>query len=152
MTGEDLGCKPDVIQKSKFKHSPLVKVFNRGLDESDNKEGLLKKLKNIKGKNEQQLEAIKDQGERQLEAMSSHDGTKKKKKKIELDSEKNQEVKELVNEAKEIRRKHTQKKFACFHSNGTLYDFNRFRDLKQLGNDIFNGHISMKQAKMSRMK
>ena len=45
--GEDLGHKPDVIQKAKFEYSPLGKVFNKGLDESDKKEGLLKRLKNI---------------------------------------------------------------------------------------------------------
>ena len=59
LTGEDLGYKPDVIQKAKFEYSPLGKVFNKGLDEGD-KKGLLKRLKNIEGKNEQQLEAIKD--------------------------------------------------------------------------------------------
>ena len=53
VTGEDLGYKPDVIQKARFEYSPLGKVFNKGLDESDKKEGLLKRLKNIEGKNEQ---------------------------------------------------------------------------------------------------
>ena len=62
LTGEDLGYKPDVIQKAKFEYSPRGKVFNTGLDESDKKEGLLKRLKNIEGKNEQQLQAIKNQG------------------------------------------------------------------------------------------
>ena len=47
LAGEDLGHKPDVIQKAKFEYSPLGKVFNKGLDESDKKEGLLKRLKNI---------------------------------------------------------------------------------------------------------
>ena len=37
LTGEDLGYKPDVIQKAKFEYSPLGKVFNKGLDESDKK-------------------------------------------------------------------------------------------------------------------
>ena len=45
LTGEDLGYKPDVIQKPKIEYSPLGKVFNTGLDESDKKEGLLKRLK-----------------------------------------------------------------------------------------------------------
>ena len=66
LTGEDLGHKPDVVQKAKFEYSPLGKVFNRGLDESDKKEGLLKRLKNIESKNKEQLDAIKDQGEKQL--------------------------------------------------------------------------------------
>ena len=77
LTGEDLGYKPDVNQKAKFEYSPLGKVFNKGLDESDKKEGLLKKLKNIEDKNEQQLQAIKnqsetikDQQEKELDAIS----------------------------------------------------------------------------------
>ena len=37
LTGEDLGYKPDVIQKAKFEYSPLGKVFNKELDESDKK-------------------------------------------------------------------------------------------------------------------
>ena len=37
LTREDLGYKPDVIQKAKFEYSPLVKLFNKGLDESDKK-------------------------------------------------------------------------------------------------------------------
>ena len=32
LTGEDLGYKPDVIQKAKFEYSLLGKVFNKGLD------------------------------------------------------------------------------------------------------------------------
>ena len=77
LTGEDLGYKPDVNQKAKFEYSPFGKVFNKGLDESDKKEGLLKRLKNIEDKNEQQLQAIKnqsetikDQQEKELDAIS----------------------------------------------------------------------------------
>ena len=44
LTGKDLGFKPDVIQKAKFEYSPLGKVIKKGLDESDKKEGLLKRL------------------------------------------------------------------------------------------------------------
>ena len=32
LTDEDLGYKPDVIQKAKFEYSPLGKVFNKRLD------------------------------------------------------------------------------------------------------------------------
>ena len=58
-----------MIQKAKFEYSSLGKVFNKGLDESDNKEGVLKRLKNIEGKNKDQLDAIKEQGEKQLDAI-----------------------------------------------------------------------------------
>ena len=69
LTGEDLEYKPDVIQKVKFEYSPLGKVFNKGLDESDRKEGVLKRLKNIEGKNKDKLDAIKHQKEKQLDAI-----------------------------------------------------------------------------------
>ena len=65
LTGEDLRFKPSTIKKAKFEYSPLGKVFNKGLSEDDNKEGLLKKLKNIEDKNEVQLQAIKDHGKQQ---------------------------------------------------------------------------------------
>ena len=79
--GKDLGYKPDVIQKVKFEYPPLGKVFNKGLDESDKKEVLLKRLKNIEGKNKDQLDAIKDQGENQLDAI------KNQGKKLKMDEE-----------------------------------------------------------------
>ena len=47
LTGEDLRYKSDVVQKARFEYSPLGKVFNKGLDESDKKEGYLKRLKNV---------------------------------------------------------------------------------------------------------
>ena len=64
LTGEDLGLKPSNIEKAKFEYSLLGKIFNKGLSEEDKKEGLLKKLKNIEDKNEEQLKAIEDQGKK----------------------------------------------------------------------------------------
>ena len=94
LTGEDLAYKPDVIQKAKFEYSPLGKVFSKGLDESDKKEGILKRLKNIEGKNEQQLDAIKDQGKKQLQILA--------KKTNQVDDFKNVSFKDKLNsEAKE---------------------------------------------------
>ena len=37
LTGEDLGYKPDVVQKTKFEYSPLSQVFNKGLDSNQKK-------------------------------------------------------------------------------------------------------------------
>ena len=36
-------------------------MFNKGLEKDDKKEGVLKSLRNIEGKNKEQLKAIKDQ-------------------------------------------------------------------------------------------
>ena len=55
LTGEDLGLKPSTIEQAKFEYSLLGKIFNKGLDKDDEKEGLLKRLKNIEDKNEEQL-------------------------------------------------------------------------------------------------
>ena len=52
LTGADLGLKPRTVEQEKFEYSPLSKMFNKGLSEEDRKEGLLKRLENIKDKNE----------------------------------------------------------------------------------------------------
>ena len=60
LTKKDLGYKPDALEKVKFEYSPLGKVFTDGLDKSDKNEGLLKRLKNIEDRNNNQLLAIKN--------------------------------------------------------------------------------------------
>ena len=50
LTGEDLGLKPNTIEQARFEYSPLGKIFNKGLSEDDQKEGLFKRLKNIEKK------------------------------------------------------------------------------------------------------
>ena len=55
LTGEDLGLKPSTVEQAKFEYSPLCKIFNKGLNEEDKKEGILKRLKNIKDKNDELL-------------------------------------------------------------------------------------------------
>ena len=58
LTGEDLDLKPSTVEQAKFEYSPLGKIFNKGLSEEDRKEGLLKRLENIKDKNEELLNAF----------------------------------------------------------------------------------------------
>ena len=53
VNGEDLSYKPSTVEKAKLNYSPWSKSFNKGLKEEDKKEGLLRRLKNIKGKNEE---------------------------------------------------------------------------------------------------
>ena len=65
LTGEDLGLKPSTVEQARFEYSPLGKIFNKGLDKDDKKEGLFKRLKNIKNKNEEQLKVLKDQLKKQ---------------------------------------------------------------------------------------
>ena len=58
LTGEDLNYKPITVEQAKFNYSLLNKRFNKGLEEDKN-EGLLKRLKNIENKNEEQLKIIR---------------------------------------------------------------------------------------------
>ena len=55
LTGKDSGYEPSVLEQTRFDYSPLSKFLNKGLKEKDKKEGPLKILKNIEGKNEEQL-------------------------------------------------------------------------------------------------
>ena len=55
LTKKDLGYKPDAFEQAKFEYSPLGKVFTDGLGKSDKNEGLLKRLKNIEDKRNNQL-------------------------------------------------------------------------------------------------
>ena len=58
LTGEDLDLKPSTVEQARFQYSALGKFFNRGLKEEDKKEGLLKRLKNIKEKSKEKLEVF----------------------------------------------------------------------------------------------
>ena len=51
LTGEYLDLKPNTVEQAKFQYSPSSRVFNKGLDKEDKKDGLLKRLENIKDKN-----------------------------------------------------------------------------------------------------
>ena len=58
LTGEDLGLKPSTVEQTKLEYSPLGKIFNKGLNEIDQKEGLFKRLTNIEDKNEEQSKQL----------------------------------------------------------------------------------------------
>ena len=60
LTKKYLKYKPGAFEQAKFEYSPLGKVFTDGLDKSDRNEGLLKRLKNIEDRNNNQLLAIKN--------------------------------------------------------------------------------------------
>ena len=66
LTGENLGYKPSALKKTKFEYSPLGKVFNKGLDEEDKNEGILKRQNKKEAKNEEQLKEIENQRKKKL--------------------------------------------------------------------------------------
>ena len=56
LTGEDLGLKSSTVKQARFEYSSLSKFLNKGLKEEEKEEGSLRILRNIEGKNEQQLD------------------------------------------------------------------------------------------------
>ena len=91
-------------------------VFNKGLNVDQKNEELLKRLKNIEGKKEQQLEAIRDQGDRQLDLIGRINTDKTEK--IGFYDKGNKKAVELVNKINKVIRENRNKNFAYTHSNG----------------------------------
>ena len=60
LTGQGLGYRPDPVQKAKSEYSPLGQVFNKELTTDEKSEGLLKRLKNIENKTDNQLRVIEN--------------------------------------------------------------------------------------------
>ena len=136
-----------MIQKAKFEYSRFSKDFNKGLGESDKKEGLLKRLRNIEEKNKEQLDETEYQGERQLDVIKNYSAKKESFKELEFSSEEGQKPKEISAKVREAYSKTDYKKLLCVHTNETEYNFNNFKKLKKFVYDIHFGRISIKQTK-----
>ena len=54
----------------------MGKIFHKGLEDDDKKEGLLKRLQNVEGKNKEQLKAIKEQGGKQSKMIMDQNKTR----------------------------------------------------------------------------
>ena len=128
LTGEDLGYKPDVIQKAKFEYSPLGKVFNKGLDESDKKEGLLKRLKNI----EDQSKITKENKNSQLNIKSIG---------YTVEEELSQEAMNILNKLANQEKLNDYRKLNFKGGNNRDYDFSSYKPSKVLFRAIYYGEI-----------
>ena len=84
-TGEDLGLKPNTIEQARFEYSPLGKIFNKGLDKDDKKEGLFKRLKNIENK-------VKDENKKELEPIKNEEQSEVLKDESTVDDKKSEEM------------------------------------------------------------
>ena len=73
LTKKDLSYKPNASEQTKFEYSPLGKVFIDGLDKSDRKEGLSKRLKNIEDRSNNQLLALRDINRLAIEGRNNGD-------------------------------------------------------------------------------
>ena len=74
LTKKDLNYKPNAFEQAKFEYSPLGKVFIDGLNKTDKKEGLSKRLKNIEDKSNNQLLALRDINRPAIRGRNGDDG------------------------------------------------------------------------------
>ena len=115
----------------------------------------MKRLKNIEGKNEHQLELIKNQGEKQLNLINESN-LEREPKQLEIQSYLDPEAKRLIDEINKEIKDNEGKHFWCTHSNGKEFNFYKFANLNLFGNKIFNGNTSIEdaleeQAKMEKL-
>ena len=125
LTGEDLGYKPGALEQARFDYSPLSKFLNKGLKEDKKKEGPLKILKNIKGKNDEQLKAIEDQGNRQLDAIKNFETDSESLKTIAFFS---LEAKKLLDEIKKEKNTIDSEKLVCVKTDGKFFNLNTLKN------------------------
>ena len=115
----------------------------------------MKRLKNIEGKNEQQLEAIINQGEKQINLINKIN-LEKESKQLEMQSYLDPEAKRLMDEINKEIKDNEDKHCLCPHSNWEEFNFYKFANLNLFGNKIFNGKTSIEhaleeQAKMEKL-
>ena len=143
LTGEDLEYKPDVIQKVKFEYFPLGKVFNKGLDESDKKEGLLKRLKNIEDRSEKQLKLIQNKKDNQLGIKAVT---------YMLDEDLSQEAKNVIVRLSNQEKVLDYKKLDFRRDNNLKFNFSDYRSLKELFKAIYYRNLSIDKVERIQEK
>ena len=119
------------------------------MKEDDKKEGLLKRLKNIEGKNEEQLKAIEDEG-KQLDAIKNI--TNKNLKAISYFTQLSPEAKELYQRFKKEINDIDPEKFVCVKSDGTIFNFNKFKNSLDLASNIYRNKELLKDSEINNTK
>ena len=127
-----MGYKPDVVQKAKFEYSPLGQVFNKGLGKDEKQVGLLKRLKNIEDKTDNQLKENKDN---QLGIKSIGYTVKE-----ELSREAKIILEKLNNQEKLINYKKLK------GGSNSEYDFSDYRSLKEFFRAIYYTKITIEES------
>ena len=129
LNGEDLNCKPSTVEQDEFDYTPLGKCFNKELKEEYKKEGLLKRLKNIKGKKKEQLKADEDQGKKQLQVLTEKLNKGVDFKNVSLKNKLSLELIRAYNKIEEQTKKIDYKKLLCNDLGKHHYNFTTFLSL-----------------------
>ena len=162
LTGADLGLKPSTVEQAKFEHSPLGKIFNKGLDKDDQKEGLFKRLKNIEDEQKNLTrgddnESIYYTPRSQMDSEHDKDEDRKTQEKNIIDTKQlnvfdylkslTQEAEDLMEEIKDAVKDIDIYKLVFIGSNKEKFDFNHFEMPLNSLLKFYNGHITLKRQK-----
>ena len=127
MTGEDLGLKPSTVEQAKFEYSSLGKVFNKGLDNKDDqKEGLLKRLKNIEDKNKERLKAIENKTAENIREVTDF-----------VNEPLSLEGKGLIEEIKAVQKDVDYRKLKIRGGSNVDYNFSEYKTFIELFRDLY---------------
>ena len=147
---EDLGLKPNAIEQAKFEYSPLGKVFTQRFDKNDQKERLFRRLKNIEGKNKEQLNVLKDQLEKQPIISKVKNPNFNNVSFRNLLDAKSMEVFNEIRDQDEIIY-YSRLNFITSSKKYT-FKFGDFMSLGKLAKNIYNGNVSLDVAKQEQRK
>ena len=126
LTGEDVGPKPCTVEQAKFEYSPLGKIFNRGLNEIVQKEGLFKRLKKIENAQKNLINGIDSEHneDKDQEKQQNKDIGLKPLDVFDYLKSLSQEVKDLMNEIEDAENDIDIYKLVLFGSNREKFSFN----------------------------
>ena len=107
------------------------------------KEGLFRRLKNIKSKNEEQLKAI--------EKIKNNSISSKPLEMIGFFSIISEEANKLMKKIKILDDRHDSLQLICTKTDGTLYDFNKFSFLLKFASKIYILDLTLQEAEDEKL-
>ena len=110
---------------------------------------MFKRLKNVEGKNEVQLQATKYQGKKHLKELKNIDKSKTLNTIDEI-SKQNAEANKILFDIKKIDQTLDNAALFCTKTDGTKYDFNRFLFPLKFIEKIHNYEITLNEARNNK--
>ena len=138
LTGKDLQYKPSLLQKAKLEYSPLGQVFKKGLKKDGKSEGLLKRLKNIEDKTDNNLRAIEGPRREDPDLRNIYERFRG-----QLTPEGNNIFNQILNERRQINN-YIQNNFR--RGNNHTYSFSNYTRKGDLFRRIYNGEMMIPEA------
>ena len=136
LTAEDLGLKPNTVEQAKFEYSSLGKIFNKGLSEDDQTEGLFKRLKNFENAQKTEFKVDKDKKQQTNNIVTKPPNVFNYLKSL------SPEAKYLMDEIEDADDDIDYGKLLFIGSNKEKFNFNTFRKPLNFISAIYNGEIS----------